>query len=164
LGVQAAQKSQELIADEFIYRKFIAQAVMLRAALYTVQKEWEKAIADYSVAAENYAYITDLILALEAYRMVGFSNKKYGNIDAAGKALATAVHISKKLPADMVKFTTFPGIIEMLLQLNHFKYISYEQLTTIAQAVYGNEWLKEIANWKNAQYEPVDDASKVMAV
>lgn len=163
LGVQAAQKSQELIPDEYVYRKFIAQAVMLRAALYTVQKEWEKAIVDFSMAAENYAYTNDLILAMEAYRMVALSNKKFSNTDAACKALTSALHISGQIPPDTLKFTTFPGIIELLLGLNHSKYISQEDVKTAAQSVYGDDWMKEILNWKTPHYEPVNDLSEVRA-
>jgi tetratricopeptide (TPR) repeat protein len=161
LGVQAAQKSQELIPDEYVYRKFIAQAVMLRAALYTVQKEWEKAIVDFSMAAENYAYTNDLILAMEAYRMVGISNKKYGNTDAACLALKSALHISGQIPPDTLKFTTFPGIIELLLGLNHSKYISLEEVKTAALSVYGEGWMKEILNWKTPPEEPVIASSEV---
>lgn len=160
LGVKAAEKSQELITDEFIHRKFIAQAIMLRASLYAAAKDWPNAIADFTVAAENYTCTKDLILATEAYRMIGFSNKNYGNTDAAGKALATAMHFSKQIPVDTIRFTTFPGVVEMLLELNDFKHISHEEMETIARSVYGNEWLKEIRNWKNPHYEPVNDSPK----
>ncbi|MFD3000324.1 hypothetical protein ACFS7Z_08130 [Pontibacter toksunensis] len=163
LGVQAARKSQELIPDEYVYRKFIAQAVMLRATLHTVQKVWEKAIVDFSVAAENYTYTNDFILAMEAYRMVGLSNKKYSNTEAACKALTTALHISRQIPADTLKFTTFPGVIELLLELNHAKYLSHEEVKTAAQAVYGYDWMDEVLNWKTPHSKSINNTSEAMA-
>lgn len=157
LGVQAAQKSQELIPDEYVWRKFIAQAVMLRGSLFTVVKNWEKAIADFSLAAENYSHTKDMVLALEAYRMVGLSYKKYGNTDAACKALTSALELSKHLPVETLRFTTFPGVVELLLGLNHSKYISQEEVEAVSRSVYGEDWMTEILNWKNPDYKPAND-------
>ena len=161
-GVEAAEKSKEIITDEFICRKFIAQAVMLRASLYAASKEWQKAIADFTVAASQYVYTNDMILALEAYRMMGFAYCKSGNNDAACKALAQAVKISWQIPEHVIKFTTFAGVIEMLLQINNLKYISNQEIEDAAFFVFGDEWVTEIRNWKHPHYEQQNDPVKAM--
>lgn len=162
MGVKAAEKSRELIADEFIYRKFIAQAIMLRASLYTVSKEWAKAIEDFKIAADHYTFTNDIILAMEAHRIDGFCNNKYGDTNAACDSLAKAVRVSKQIPLHTVKFTTFPGIIELLLDINNSKHIKYDEIESAAKLVYGDEWMKEIENWKKPNYEKVTDPSKVI--
>lgn len=161
-GVDAAEQSQQLISDEFIQRKFRAQAVMMRASLYSADKNWQKAIEDFSIAAEHYAYTNDIILAMEAYRMSGYANNKNGNNDAACKALAEGLYFAKQIPAHITKFTTFPGITELLLQINNMKYVSNEEVQEIAESIYGKDWLKEITNWKNPHYEQLTDPTKVM--
>ncbi len=161
-GVEAANQSKEIVADEFIYRKFIAQAVMLRASLYTAAKNWVKAIEDFAVAAEHYTYTNDTMLAMEAYRMMGYANNKSGNNDAACLALVTALDISQQIPEHMIKFTTFAAIIDQLFAINNLKYISNEEIEEEAKAVYGDNWVQEIKNWKNPQFEPSDDPAKAM--
>lgn len=161
-GVEAALKSKEIVTDEFIYRKFIAQAVMLRASLYTVTKDWLKAIEDFTVAANHYTYTNDTMLAMEAYRMVGYAANKLGNNDTACKALVEAIAISRKIPEPVIKSTTFAGVIELLFQINNLKYISNEEVQEAAWAVYGDDWITEIKNWKNPHYEQQNDPTKAM--
>jgi tetratricopeptide (TPR) repeat protein len=161
-GVEAAMKSKEIVTDEFIHRKFIAQAVMLRASLYVVNKEWAKAVKDFATAADHYTYTNDMMLAMEAYRMSGYANNKLGDDDAACKALAEAVSISKQIPEHIIKFTTFAGVIELLFQINNLKYISNQEVQDAAWFVYGDDWIEEIKNWKNPHYEQQDDPTKAM--
>src|SRR5690606_38289751 len=105
----------------------------------------------------NYSHTQDMVLALEAYRMVGLSNNKYGNTDGACKALASALQLCKHLPVETLRFSTFPGVIELLLGLNHSKYISQEEVEAVSRSVYGEDWMKEIQNWKNPNYQSVND-------
>jgi hypothetical protein len=161
-GVEGALKSKALVADEFIYRKFIAQATMLRASLYTVTKDWRQAVEDYTTAVNHYLYTNDMMLAMEAYRMIGYANNKWGNNDAACKALAEAVAVSKQIPEHVIKFTTFAGVIELLFQINNLKYISNQDLEDAAWYVYGDDWASEIKNWKNPHYEQQDDPAMAM--
>lgn len=161
-GVEAAEQSQQLITDEFIHRKLRAQAIMLRASLYAADKEWFKAIEDFRVAAEHYVYTNDTILSMEAYRMMGYCNNKSGNTDEACKSLVDALNISCDIPVHIVKFTTFAGIIDLLLKINNSKYISNMEIADEAEAVYGEDWLEEIKNWNNPHFDQVDDPSKVV--
>lgn len=161
LGVEASQKSKEIIADEFIHRKFIAQAVMLRGSLYTVEKEWEKAIAEFETAAINYAQANDCILAIEAYRMAGYSYINYGDSNSASKTLAKALALSENIPAHVIKYTAFAGVLELLLQLNDTKFCSYKDVAHYGEKIYGNNWLTEIANWKNPHTKKIADSIKV---
>jgi tetratricopeptide (TPR) repeat protein len=163
-GVVAAAQSVQLIKDEFICRKFQAQAVMLRGSLYTVNKDWENALDDFEAAANHYMYTNDIILAMEACRMAAYCNRKFGNINAACAWLAKAVEYSRQMPAHIIKVTTFAGVIEMLLEINNEQSVSRQEVEAAAEAVYGTEWMKEILNWKNPHYEPVTDASKTIAV
>jgi tetratricopeptide (TPR) repeat protein len=161
-GVKAAEGAADIITDEFIYRKFVAQAIMLRASLYAATKNWNDAIADFSIAAEHYSYTNDMILAVEAWRMLGFCYDESGNTDEACKALSEAVSLSKQLPAHIIQYTTFAGIIELLLKINNQKYISDMEIHQAAEGVYGKEWLKEVMNWKNPHYEPVTEPEKAI--
>jgi hypothetical protein len=162
-GVAAAEQSVQLIRDEFIYRKFLGQAVMLRGSLYTVNKEWEKAVADFETSATHYIYTNDSILAMEACRMAAYCNRKYGDTNAACKWLAKAIECSRQLPPHIIKVTTFAGVIEMLLEINNERHISREETAEAAEAVYGKDWMREVLNWKNPTYEEVTDPSKTVA-
>ncbi|MBS1749059.1 MAG: hypothetical protein JST63_04075 [Bacteroidetes bacterium] len=161
-GIDAAQQTKSLIRDEFIYRKFIAQAIMLRASLYTVNKDWELAVKDFETSADHYLFTNDTILAMEACRMAGYCNQKYGDINAACKWLSKAIECSRQIPAHIVKYTTFAGIIEMLIEINNEKFVSREEVEAIAENVYGKDWMKEILNWKKPHYEQVNDPSQAV--
>lgn len=161
-GVEAAEKSKELIPDASIHRKFIGQAVMLRASLYAAAKEWIKAAEDFALAASHYVYTNDTMLAMEAFRMLGVAHHKTGNRDEACKALVEAIDIGEQIPQHIIKFTTFAGVIELLFKINNFNYISNEEIEEVAFSAFGENWAEEIRNWKKPHYEPVNDPAKAM--
>jgi tetratricopeptide (TPR) repeat protein len=161
-GVEAAKKTSELRMDEFVCCKFMGQALMLRASLYTADKQWEKSITDFTLAMEYYIQTNDVILAMEAGRMTGYCNRKFGNIDAACAAWVQALQLSRRIPVHMVKYTTFAGVLEELIGVNHEKFMSREAVEEIAMHVYGNEWMKEVLNWKNPHYEQMTDPAKTI--
>lgn len=161
-GVEAAEKSKEIISDEFIHCKFTGQAVMLRASLHAAAKDWRKAAEDFTAAAGHYVYTNDAMLAMEAYRMTGVACNKTGNRDAACKALSEAIAISRQIPQHVIKFTTFAGVVELLFRINNFKYIGNEEVEEAAWNAYGENWADEIRNWKKPNYEPVNDPEKAM--
>ncbi len=103
-----------------------------------------------------------MMLGMEAYRMLGYANNKSGDNDAACKALAEAVTISRQIPEHIIKFTTFAGVIELLFQVNNMKYISNQEVQDAAWFVYGDDWITEIKNWKNPHYEQQNDPTKAM--
>lgn len=162
-GVEAAEQAKLMIPDEYIHRKFIAQAVMLRASLYAASKQWMKAVEDFTTAAGHYVYTNDLVLGMEAYRMMGYCYDKAGNRDAACNALTEALSVSGTISPAMIKYTTFGGIIEHLFNINNQKYISNQDLQQIAMEVYGDNWLQEVKNWKNPNYDQVNEPEKSMA-
>lgn len=141
----------------------MAQAIMIRASLYVASKEWIKAVEDFKVAAGHYTYTNDLILGVEAYRMMGYCYDKAGNRDAACNALTEALCVSGTISPNMIKYTTFGGVIEHLFKINNQKYISNEGLSEIAAEVYGDDWAKEVKNWKNPDYEQVTEPENSMA-
>ncbi len=162
-GVDTAEQSKE-VADEFIYHKLCAQAKMTRGSLYTVEKKWEDAVADFTSSATHYLASSDMMLAMEAYRMTGYCYDKSGNNDAACKVLDQALRLSTRFPPHMLKLTTFPGVLELLIKINSYKYTSQQELEDAARTVYGDDWLHELANWKKPHYEAVTDpAQTVMA-
>ncbi len=162
-GVEASEKAKEIIPDEYIHRKFIAQAVMLRGSLYAASKEWLKAVADFTMAANHYVYTNDMVLGMEAYRMAGYAFDKAGNRDAACNILTEALAISGTISPDMMRYTTFAGVVEHLFKINNEKYISNHDLQEIAIEVYGDDWIREIKNWKNPDYDQVSTPEKSMA-
>jgi tetratricopeptide (TPR) repeat protein len=162
-GVEASEKAKEIIPDEYIYRKFMGQAVMLRASLYAASKEWMKAVEDFTTAANHYVYTNDMVLGMEAYRMAGYSYDKAGNRDAACNILTEALAISGTISPDMIRYTTFAGVVEHLFKINNEKYISNEDLQEIAIEVYGDDWHREIRNWKNPDYDQVTTPETSMA-
>lgn len=161
-GVEAAEKSKELIPDASIHRKFIGQAIMLRASLYAAAKQWIKAAEDFALAAGHYVYTNDTMLAMEAYRMLGVARHKTGNRDEACKALVEAVDIGEQIPPYIIRFTTFAGVIELLFKINNFNYISNEEIEDTAFSAFGENWVEEIRNWKKPHYEPANDPAKAM--
>ena len=163
-GVQAAEKSTGLIADEFVCRKFMAQAIMLRGSLYAADRRWKEAIADFEQAAQDYTYTNDVILSMEAWRMTAYANRQSGYKNAACKALAAAMKIARNIPSHILRFTTFPGVVEMLLAINNNRYIDRVEVEELATHVYGQDWMREIRSWKSPQYESVEDATKTVVV
>ena len=159
-GVRAAEKSTGLITDEFVCRKFIAQAIMLRGSLYAADRQWKESISDFEEAAQHYTYTNDVILVLEAWRMTAFANRKTGYTNAACKALAAAMKVARNIPPHILRFTTFPGIVEMLLAINNNRYIDRAEVEELAAHVYGPDWMAEIRSWKSPGFEPAEDAAK----
>lgn len=157
LAVGAAERSQVLVEDQYISRKFVAQAVMVRGALYVADRRWNAAVGDFERAAENYTFTNDPILAMEAWRMKAFAHRKSGDADACCRALADGLAAARKIPDHLLKFTTFPGIVEMLLEVNNGKYCTRAEVEDLAMSVYGNNWMKEIRNWKSPTYEHIED-------
>ena len=42
------------------------------------------------------------------------------------------------------------------------KHISQIEVQHVAESIYGEDWQKEILNWKNPHYEHVTDPAKAM--
>ena len=163
-GVGAAEKSRELITDEFVCRKFMGQAIMLRGSLYAADRQWKESIADFEEAAQDYTYTNDVILSMEAWRMTAWANRKSGYTNAACKALGAAMKIAGNIPPHILRCTTFPGIVEMLLEINNNRYVGRVEVEELATQVYGPDWMREVRSWKSPQYEPVEDAAKTVVV
>ncbi len=162
-GVSAAEQSRRLVNDEYIYRKLMGQALMLRASLLAVARKWQAAVSDFTTAASYYTYTNDIVLAMEAWRMTGYCNRKYGDDNAAALALVKALEISKELPPHIIKVTTFPGVIELLMEISSQQHISRDEIEEAAENVYGRDWLKELMHWKQPRYAPMDDPSKTIS-
>ncbi|MBL0053061.1 MAG: hypothetical protein IPP29_16900 [Bacteroidetes bacterium] len=51
----------------------------------------------------------------------------------------------------------------MLLDINNFKYITTNEIAEVAKDVYGDEWMKEISNWKNPKYQEYTNPEQAMS-
>lgn len=153
-AVGAASASGDLIGDEYIQKKFLGQSLMLRGALYTTQKIWDKAIADFETAARYYNYTQDHILGIEACRMTAYCNLKNGDPSSACRQLAPALEIARQLPSETIQASTFAGVLEILLDSNDQKFVSDQEVEEIGCFFFGDNWMKEIRNWKNPEYAP----------
>jgi hypothetical protein len=146
LGVEAAERSPEFIKEEYMQGKLIAQAVMLRGSLYAANQQWEKAIDDLSRAGEIYEYTVDPMLSMEAHRMTAYCADKRGDGKLTAAALRKALDVSAKVPANILPNTTFPGVLEQALKSPD---ILVSELEGFAEPVYGRDWLRKVANWKD---------------
>jgi hypothetical protein len=135
---------------------------MVRGALYVADRRWTAAVADFERAAENYTFTNDPILAMEAWRMKAFAHRKAGNTDACCAALADGLAMARRIPDHLLKFTTFPGIVEVLLEVNNGKHCTRAEVEELAASVYGKDWMKEIRNWKSPTYEHIEDPTKTV--
>ncbi|RYZ29314.1 MAG: hypothetical protein EOP49_40695 [Sphingobacteriales bacterium] len=123
--------------------------MMQRAVIFYAEKKWDKALPDYTAAAELYAAADDLILGVEARRMQAYVASKSGDSDQAAKALVLGIRLGKDIPANMIHGTTYAALIDELLNRSNFKkYITEAELTGIAKPIYGNEWVHAVRNWK----------------
>ncbi|SMD44121.1 hypothetical protein SAMN00777080_2736 [Aquiflexum balticum DSM 16537] len=158
-AVEAAHASGDLIGDEYIEKKFLGQSLMLRGALFTTQKIWDKAIDDFAKSANYYNYTQDHILSIEANRMTAYCYLKNGDRSSACRQLAPTLAIAKHLSAETIQASTFAGVLEILLDSNDQKCVSDHEVEEIGLLYFGKNWMKEIRNWKNTEYAPETEAA-----
>lgn len=150
-AVDAAEQSDLLIGEKDNYHKFLAQSLMLRGILFSTQQVWDNAIDDFSQAAKSYCIAKDFIQAIEAYRMSAHGFQQLGDNNGIRRQLMPALNLGKELPTEIIRSTTFAGVLKMLLDLDDLQWIREKEIEAVGLLHYGEDWVMEIRNWKNPE-------------
>ena len=146
-GVDAMRGAAPAMPDPYFGQKFIAQAVMTRASVYAADSNWQHAAEDFREAADLYALTHDKVLCIEAFRMLGHALIKSNRKGNAGGALAEGFRHAITLPPAILRDTTFPGLVQLLLECPHERHLPIEELEEYMRASYGTEWRRWITRW-----------------
>jgi hypothetical protein len=146
-GVDAMRAAAPAMPDPYFGRKFIAQAVMTRASVHAADGDWHLAAVDFREAADLYALTHDKVLCIEAFRMLGQALIKSNRKGDAGGALAEGFRHAAALPPAVLRDTTFPGLVQLLLECPHGRHLPAEELEEYMRISYGKDWRRWIARW-----------------
>ena len=146
-AVETSISAQQYFENN-VASSLLAQSQMFRGTVLFTQHEWFNAYNDFNAAFEVYQKEKNIPLAIEAGRMAGQSALKISLKAKAGKILTEAARLGNFLDENMARASTFPGVLELLLQNNLSDYISYDELNDIGRKVYGENWQTVVANWK----------------
>lgn len=160
-GVDEMRIAAPLMPDRYFGQKFIAQAVMTRGSVYVADSEWKLASADFRECAGLYAETSDMILCIEAYRMLGFSLKKSGSKTEAAEALVEGFRFAIQLPIQTLKDTTFLGLVNLLLDCPYEKFLPWLELSRYMKESLGDGWEVIVSNW-NHPNRPVPTTSDTL--
>jgi hypothetical protein len=148
-AVETAVAAQQYFENETA-SILLAQAKMFRGTIQFVRENLEGAFTDFNDSFSIYRKQGNMALAVEACRMAGRSALENSEKQRAAKILAEGARLGKIIDANMARASTFTGLLELLLQTNHDKYISFEELDEIAVNIYGPDWNSVVNNWKKA--------------
>ena len=137
-AVKTATGLPELLGES-LSLPVIAQAYMNRASVHCFFKEWKQAVNDFVQAAEAYKKAFNRIMAIEAYRMAGFSSDKAWDFDSV-KYYATGIQLASTVDKQLLASSTFPYLVKQLLKKNYREEITYEEIDEIVSPVYGIDW------------------------
>lgn len=149
-GVSEMREAFTRFPEPFIGQKFLAQAVMTRGSVYVANSEWSNAATDYGEAADLYAKAFDQILTIEAFRMQGFCWRKAKRFQEALEALALGFEYGQTLSHELLPFTTFLGLVQLLLKARHEKLVPRKDVNAFMLKVFGEDWLNRVQNWNKA--------------
>ena len=81
----------------------------------------------------------------ESYRLCGWTNEKMNDSYEADKQYIEAYGLLHKLPVELIKGSTFPLIVQKLLDsTERQKHISNKQMDQDLRPIWGNNWHMEI--------------------
>jgi len=143
-AVEAAMHTPKLIPLEMSNR-LIGQTHIGRGTLYSVKKKWETANKDFEVAKKAYHECNDYVMETESYRLCGWTNEKMGASYQADQQYIEAYGLLHKLPVELVKGSSFPFIVQKLLDsTERYKHISNKQMDEDLRPIWGENWSLEI--------------------
>ncbi len=146
-AVDTAIAAQEYF-DNKVAAGLLGQALMFRATVYFVQKQFNEAYSDYNLAFVIFREQANGPLAVEASRMAARSAFKSGYRVNAIRILAEGARVGRLMDPDMARGSSFAGLLELLLPTPHEPYITYEEIEETAESIYGDEWKKLVYNWR----------------
>lgn len=128
----------------------MAQALMFRGTVLFIQDNFSEAYPDFVITFEIYKKQNNISLAIEACRMAGKSALNASQKSNGIKILAEGARLGRKFDLSVARASTYAGILEVLLQTQHESIIPMEEISDIANNIYGPDWLNLINNWKKA--------------
>jgi hypothetical protein len=131
-----------------IGERLLAQARLLLAGLLVVTKDWRGAREQYEQAALLLKALPDPLLALEAFRMAGYTAGKAGDSKGAILLLIEGLQQGEHLPEGVAARSTYPGLVEQLLPLRFTPYLSVAALAALVGKQLGPDWARRVREWR----------------
>ncbi|NDV78471.1 hypothetical protein [Dysgonomonas sp. 511] len=141
-AVAVSQMGEEFLDSEIYYRQQ-GQAFLYRAGIYSMEKQWEKALADSQAAGAAYEACNDYVLQVEAFRMEGYIAKKIWGGDPV-TPLVKGAKLGTLIAPDVIEASSYTMLISQLLKTDYQKQISDEELDSILIPIWGQEWRDEL--------------------
>ena len=146
-AVESALLTEDAIEPEMSLR-LIGQTHTGRGALFSLKKNWDKALEDYQKANQAYQSCNDHVMTSETYRLCGWTSEKIGNQALANQYYLDAYPLVHKLAPDLLKGSTFPLILKKLANsTERQKHISNQQMDDDLVPIWGENWRQEIENY-----------------
>lgn len=139
LAVDIAEKSRESL-DESLTNRLCGQCHMIRGSIRTVEKKWEKAIADFDEAEKLYASCKDTIMQVEALRMCGYAADQAYENKQATEYLVRGLRVGATIPVNVIAVSSFPLLVKSLLKQNYSNRITDEEIDDLLKPVWGDDW------------------------
>ncbi len=108
---------QSYEAGEIVSGKLAIQALLGKANCHISMKHYDRAIMAYEDAADMAEKLQDSLLLMEAYRLMGLSFEKMGDLGSAWEVSYSALNIGKELDDQSREGSTFPNVGQQLLRL-----------------------------------------------
>lgn len=146
-AIRSINEKGRVYLDEKVCNSLLALSSMFRGTLLYLQKKSEASFTDYKTAGNLYEEEGNMPLAIEAYRMAGKAGLRAGMKKEAINVLAHAALLGRQIDAPTAHATTYPGVLQLLLEESYERAVSYETLNGIASHLFGENWSTIIKKW-----------------
>ena len=138
--------------DKMRYKKD-KETLMYRGTIYYIKEKWENSYTDYLTAYELYSQANNPILLIEAARMLANAGFHCNKTKEAMEALKEVVLLGKVLSKEAAFGSSYRIAVDTFMEKNYQKYLSYDEIETICEPLFGKQWREVIAGWKKVPDE-----------
>ena len=146
-GLEAVQTVVGVLPDEMVYR-LLGQGFLFRGNLYLQLKKEKMAQDDFVYGEIYYAKSQDLLMQIEALRLLAHAAEKNGDTLLRYKTLHKGVHLGVKLNATLTQASTYPLLVKDVLASRYQQFISDRELDEIIKPLLGEQWRKKTKSVK----------------
>lgn len=153
-AIESANMSINKMDPSTSYR-LVGNALLGKASIYVVTKNWKEAVPFYEKGAEAYSVCKDYFMQAEALRMCAECNDNSGNSELAAEHYIKGFELIDKITPDVIKSSTFPLIIIALQHNKHrAKYLSDDAFSNKISSVLGKDWVDFLFDYKQKMKVP----------
>lgn len=135
--------------DPSLAYRLLGNSLLGKGSVLARQSQWEDAAHVYREGADTYAACNDYLMQAEALRMCGWCWEKKHEETLASECYIEGFRLADKLPADMIKISSYPLLLLALLNnTKRAEKISDEELDTVLNPILGKAWMDYLYEYK----------------